>query len=236
MGQSFFIWNGVDCRSKGIILRGPVPITKPEERVQHVTIPGRSGDLTLLEGDGIYQSYIQTATIHVRGGYRVNEIMNWLKGSGYVTFSGEPDRKQKARVIGAVTLQKHSRNLDIWSGEVQFFCAPLKERLDAYSTEITASGTDVRNNGDVAERPKMTVTLSGNSTTITNGSETFTFTGASGETIVVDSDAETVTNASGDTNRTVLSSGVFPVLQPGANTITGSGWSKIVILRRERFL
>jgi phage-related protein len=43
-----------------------------------------------------------------------------------VTFSGEPDRKQAARVIGAITLNRISRNMDKWQGEVQFYCQPLK--------------------------------------------------------------------------------------------------------------
>ena len=36
MGQSYFIWNGRDCRSMGIIMKAPVPLIRPEERVQHV--------------------------------------------------------------------------------------------------------------------------------------------------------------------------------------------------------
>ena len=94
--QSYFIWNGVDCRSKGIKLSGPVSIVRPEERVTHVQIPGRSGDLTQLEGTNIFNSYIQTASILVPRWYNVREIYSWLRGSGYVTFSGEPDRKQLA--------------------------------------------------------------------------------------------------------------------------------------------
>ena len=81
MAQSYFIWNGIDCRDMGVKLSGPVPIIRPEERVQHVEIPGRDGDLTELESDDsdqIYNSYIQTATIMVQGGYRVREIYNVL--------------------------------------------------------------------------------------------------------------------------------------------------------------
>ena len=51
MGQSYFIWNNQDCRGMGVILRGPAAIIRPEERVQHVTIPGMAGDLTLTEGE-----------------------------------------------------------------------------------------------------------------------------------------------------------------------------------------
>ena len=45
-----------------------------------------------------------------------------------------------------------------------------------------------------------------------------------------------VTNAAGTENLTANSTGEFPVLDVGSNTITGSGWSKLVFDRRERFL
>lgn len=241
MAQSYFIWKGIDCRSMGVILQGPVPIIRPEERVNHIEIPGRSGDLTEIESENdeekIYNSYIQTVTIEVNGGYRVREIYNWLKGSGYVTFHGEPDRKQLARVIGAITLNKHSRNLDWWVGEVQFYCQPLKQLLTEGTVQITSSGSAVMNTGDEWARPKITATASGTSMTITANGKTLTITGlTSGQQYIIDSEIMEVTNA----NRTALltkdSVGDFPKLKPGSNTITGSGWSKLVFERRERFL
>ena len=237
MALSYFIWNGIDCRNMGVKLSGPVPIIRPEERVQHVEIPGRSGDLTELEGEQIYNSYIQTATIMVPGGYRVRDIYNWLKGSGYITFHGEPDRKQKARIVGAITLNKHSRNLDWWVGEVQFYCQPLKENLTEDTVTVTSSGSAVMNTGDVESRPKITAKASGSSMTITIGGKSLTITGlTSGSEYIIDSEIMEVTNA----NRTALltkdSVGSFPMLAPGSNTVTGSGWSKLVIDRRERFL
>ena len=241
MAQSYFIWKGIDCRSMGVILQGPVPIIRPEERVNHIEIPGRSGDLTEIESENdeekIYNSYIQTVTIEVNGGYRVREIYNWLKGSGFVTFHGEPDRKQPARIIGAITLNKHSRNLDWWVGEVQFYCQPLKQLLTEGAVQITSSGSAVMNAGDEWARPKITATASGTSMTITANGKTLTITGlTSGQQYIIDSEIMEVTNA----NRTALltkdSVGDFPKLKPGSNTITGSGWSKLVFERRERFL
>ena len=243
MGQSYFIWKGRDCRSMGVILQGPVSIVRPEERVNHVQIPGRSGDLTETEGPDVYNSYIQTASIAVRAGMRVREIYDWLRGSGYVTFSGEPDRKQPARIIGAITLDKHSHNLDWWSGEVQFYCQPLKGKLFPETVTITASGSTVRNAGDVNCRPVYKVTASGSSLAITAAGDgtpeenTITVTGLTGGDVIwIDAESMEVWNA----NRTELitkdSSGEFPELSPGANTITGSGWSSIEIEKRERFL
>ena len=237
MGQSFFIWKNADCRSMGIWLPAPPQIVRGEERVSHVTIPGRAGELTLTEGESIFQSYIQTVTIQMRGAYRIREVMNWLKGSGYVTFGGEPDRRQKARVIGAVSMNRHSKNTDWWTGEVQFYCEPLKELLNPATTEITSSGSAVVNAGDVKSRPKITATASGTSMTITIGGKTLTITGlTSSSQYIIDCEAGMVTNAAGTENLTANSTGDFPVLDVGSNTITGSGWSKLVFDRRERFL
>lgn len=237
---SYFIWNGTDCRSMGIVLQRPIPIIRPEERVKHIEIPGRSGDLTELEGkedEPIYNSYIQTATIMVHGGYRVREIYNWLKGSGYVTFHGEPDRRQKARIIGAITLNKHSKNLDWWVGETQFYCQPLKEALAEEHTAIISSGAGIRNTGDVKEKPVILVTCSGATPTITIGGKTFSVSGCSSGTIIrIDSETEIVTNEAGTSDLTKQSAGGFPTLAPGANTVTGSGWSRLEFIRRERFL
>ena len=237
MGQSFFIWKNADCRSMGIWIPAPPQIVRGEERVSHVTIPGRAGELTLTEGENIFQSYIQTVTIQMRGAYRIREVMNWLKGEGYVTFGGEPDRRQKARVIGAVSMNRHSKNTDWWTGEVQFYCEPLKELLQPVTVEITSSGSTVVNAGDVKSRPKITATASGTSMTITKSGKTLTITGlTSAEQYIIDCEAGMVTNAAGTVNLTANSSGDFPVLDVGSNTITGSGWSKLVFDRRERFL
>ena len=249
MAQSYFIWNGIDCRSMGVIMRGPAPIVRAEERVKHVEIPGRAGDLTETEGTDIFNSYIQTVTISVRGGFRVREIYKWLRGSGYVTFSGEPNVRQKARVIGAITLNRISRNMDHWAGEVQFYCQPFKEKLEekTVTIETANSGTDgwniVRNDGDVTSRPRMIVTTSDTSFGITitgddtPDSNTIAVSNiTSGTRYIVDCDIMEVTRRSNGNSVTRKSTGVFPVMSPGENIITGSGWSKIEIDMRERYL
>lgn len=240
MGQSFFIWNGRDCRSMGVNLRGPVPIVRPEERVRHVEIPGRSGDLTETEGENIYNSYIQTASISVRGGFHVRDVYKWLRGAGYVTFSGEPDRRQKARIIGAVTLNRHSRNLDKWEGEVQFYCQPLKELLHEETVTIGSSGTVIRNNGDVIAKPKIIVNAgaAGQDIGMVIGGNALriNMTGMADTGCVVDCESMTVTNYAGFADLTYLSSGDFPILNPGNNTVTFVNASSLEIERRERYL
>lgn len=246
MAQAFFIWNGIDCRSMGINKREFSPIIRPEERVQHVEIPGRSGDLTETEGENVYNSYIQTATISAKNGMRIREIYKWLRGSGYVTFDSEPDRRQRARIIGAVTLEKLSRNLDKYVGEVQFYCQPLKELLVKRSATVTPTGIDssIANFGDVTARPLLKVNCTGDGSggrrdvVITINDRTFTVEKCSAtDKPVIDTDAMIVTNEDGTEDWTKWSSGGFPVLDVGPNNFSGSGWSSIIVVdRRERFL
>ena len=49
--NDYFIWNGVDCRTKGIHVSELPPITIPLERSKQTNVPGRPGSLTQLEGD-----------------------------------------------------------------------------------------------------------------------------------------------------------------------------------------
>lgn len=237
----YFIWNGKDSRSMGIELGAAIPIIRPEERVEHVQIPGRSGDMTRLESDDdsdpVFNSYIQTATIEVKGNYRTREIFNWLRGNGYVTFHGEPDRRQEARIIGAITLNRHSKNSPYWVGECQFYCQPEKELLNEATVTITSSGSTVINSGDLRARPRIIATASGTSMTITANGQTLTVTGlTSGQDYIIDCKICEVLSGDATTVLTAASSGRFPVMEPGSNTITGSGWSKLVIDRRQRFL
>lgn len=236
MAQSFFIWNGIDCRSKGVILRGPAPIVRAEERVKHVEIPGRAGDLTETEGADIFNSYIQTVSISVKGAYNVRNIYKWLRGSGFVTFSGEPDRKQAARVIGAITLNRVSRNIDHWAGEVQFYCQPFKELLWEKQNDI-APNDSIRNIGDVEEKPDWSFYATGTSALISVGGKSLAITGlTAGQAYLLRSDVEMVLTADRQTDLTANSVGDFPVLKVGNNTVTGSGWSTMTIWRKERFL
>ena len=234
--QSYFIWNGIDSRAMGVITRRHAPLIRPEERVEHVQIPGRSGDLTETEGENIYNSYIQTISFSVTDGSRVRDVFRWLRGSGTVTFSSDPDKEQDARVIGAVTLERVSRNLDRWAGQAQFYCQPLKKRVYDIAETLTASGT-VRNNGDVDAYPLIVCTRAQNATsmTVTVNGNTFTITNVDGNRRI-DCAAREVSDTAQTALYTIYSSGLFPVLHPGSNTIAGSGWASLQIYKNERFL
>jgi len=233
MPLHYFIWNDTDSRNKHIQQANRMPIVRPEERVQHVTIPGRTGELTVTEGEQIYQSYIQTAEIAVDGIANVHAAQNWLKGEGYVTFDTEPDYEQKARIIGAVTLEKHSRNMDRYSGQVQFYCEPVKKLRTEQAITVTTSGASVNNPGDMTAFPRIEITGSG-LITVKAGGKTLTIPQCVSGWII---DSENEWILQGNTPQENACSGEFPILQKGANTVTFTGSvTKLLITPNFRYL
>lgn len=230
----WFEWNGVRSTAKGIRLQGMPEIVRPEERVTHVTVPGRAGDLTQNEGTDIYESYIQTIPLIIDSAADVSAAEKWLRGSGYVTFCSQGDLKQKARVINAVTFKKHSRNSSWWEGEVQFYCQPLKEKANEAAVEVTSSGTQITNPGDMESRPLITITGSG-SVTVRIGEKSISITGAASGW-KIDSDLEWVTN-SGGTPQMGVYTGKFPTIPVGTSTVQFTGnITKLTIQGRWRYL
>lgn len=229
----WFKWNGTRSDTKNIEINEAPQIIRPEERIEHITIPGRSGDMTLLEGEDIYQSYIQSLSIRVKGASNVPAVESWLRGAGTLTLSSQSGMEQNARVIGAVQLSRHSWNADWWEGDVQFYCDPVKHAVGEEDITVTTSGTTVNNPGDMTAFPKIAITGSG-AVTVTAGGKTLTIPECTSGW-VIDSENEWI--LSGNTPQSNVCSGDFPVLAKGANTVTFTGSiTKLVITPNFRYL
>ena len=227
-----FTWNGTNCRTVGIRLQSMPEVVRPEERVSHVIVPGRSGEMTLTEGDDIYNSYIQTIPIAVNTLAAVKQAETWLKGAGWVTFGGEPNLKQYARIINAVTFRKHGRNSNWWDAEVQFYCDPIKYSTSEEPIEITTSGTTITNAGDLKSFPRIAITGSG-LVTVKIGGNTLTIPSCV-DGWVIDTENEWILqNGVPQTN---VCSGKFPTLAVGDNVITFTGATKVTVAPNIRYL
>lgn len=232
MAIHYFIWNNGDSRNAKVRVHEPTPIIRPEERVTHVSIPGRLGEVTQTEGDNIFNSYIQTVSVTVEGADYAKAAGTWLRGAGNVTFSTQPTLTQKARVINAVTFTRLSRNLDLWSGEVQFYCDPVKYDTTENTQTIAESGASITSTGDLVSYPLMTVSGSG-AVTISMGGKTLVIPSLT-DGSVIDSDLQWLLV----NNVPQLGwSGDFPVINPGANTLAFTGnITSITLTPRIRYL
>ena len=237
MSFSYFIWNGIHSRDMGIYLSGAAPILRGKERVATPTVPGRAGTLTLAEGDDVYEPY--TVQIVLRVKEPVSEALKWLRGDGYVTFSGEPDRRQKARIVSQMQFKPISKHLHYREGTVAFYCQPLKEAL--YEDEYTVtSGAKITNLGDVSEKPIFTLSGAYGNFTLSAGGRTLAVTGLDQDLggCVIDCDAACVLSYDKTQLITNLSGGEFPALPVGESTLvlTGDHLGTVTIGRRQRWL
>ena len=163
--QPYFVWKGIDSRVMGLWVQKYPPITRPPMRYQSVTIPGRPGALTLLEGQDVYEAYVREMTIMPKPGADIHSIVKWLTGAGEVTFGLEPDRVQTARIYDEVELSRQFA--DQRSAVARFLCDPFKRNTfyrEPISIDLTQSSYTLVGQGDVLAYPKFELVGTGSCT------------------------------------------------------------------------
>lgn len=83
--MGWFHFKGKDSRDFGILISAAPEKVRAERRVEQVTIPGRSGELTMDEGT--YAPYVLSVECSTRGSENLDEILAWLDGAGSLIFA-----------------------------------------------------------------------------------------------------------------------------------------------------
>ena len=229
----YFIWNGVDCRTKGIHVSELPPITIPLERSKQTNVPGRPGSLTQLEGDDVYDDMILTATCFIADPAQIPAIAAWLKGKGTVTFANRTGGHYNARIANQIPFEKVLRGNPHCSFAVNFRCYPFWYQENVSDVTITTSGDTITNPGSVYSEPLITVYGSGNITLMV-GTTVVELTNVSNSIVL---DCALKEAYKGTTLMNDHMSGDFPVLKPGLNAVSWSGnVTRIVIKPNWRYL
>ena len=240
----WFVFNGKNSRQYGIIIDGEPRAERPEERLTNVEIPGRAGGLTLLEGEDIFSPYMQSVTINVPAAV-VSDVLQWLRGEGDLTLSIEPERKQHARVVQAVQLERVDCSFPWYTGDVVFNVQPYKRPVRLETVETVEDGATVVNAGSVPAFPVFNVDAGNTDFSITVNEYTLVVTASAheeledGQTWRIDCDTQEVMIMDGDTLVelcTQYSTGSFPVLEKGESEITLTGVDEVQMLPRWRYL
>lgn len=229
----YFIWNGVDSRDVGIEVVEYPPIMRAPERVKTVTIPGRSGVLTLLEGEHVYDPYTRAMTIANRPGVPVDRVTEFLRGSGWIIFGNDPEYAYEVRFQPQMQLEKLHRG--IWQGSVQMYTQPLK-RLAVPISDIalTTSGTTVFNPGAVMARPLLVITTTA-ACSLTIGSETMSVSNSSA-TFKYDCETGLFYTSAGVVTTSLTVTGGITGIPTGTSTVSWTGATGVTITPRWRFV
>ena len=216
--NDWFEWSGIRCTQYGIHVLEQPPVTIPSERVTFTDVPGRSGSLTQLEGDDVYDDIVLTATCQIADPSRIPEIAAWLRGSGTVTFANRQGSFYHARVVNQIPFEKILRGNPHRSFAINFRCKPFWYLSDVEPITLTTSGTFITNPGSVASEPVITVYGSGEITLMVGMTIT--------ELEITDKitlDTPLMEAYSGSTSMNSCMSGDFPSLLPGKNAVSWSG-------------
>lgn len=216
--NDWFLWKGQKCTELGIHVSEQPPITIPSERATFTNVPGRSGSLTTLEGDDVYDDLLLTATCFISDPSRIPEIVAWLRGSGTVTFANRQGGFYHARIVNQISFEKILRGNPHRSFAVNFRCKPFWYADAVQPITLTTSGTFITNPSSVFSEPVITVYGSGEVTLMVG--MTITELEVSGSITLNTPLMETYVGATSMNN---AMSGDFPTLLPGQNAVSWMG-------------
>lgn len=213
MDMPFFIWKNENSMDNNVTVKKLPPIIMASTRIEKIPIPGRNGFLTV--DDGSYEEIIKPVQCYIKDDADIDYICNWLRGSGDVVFSNQPDRKYKAVIINQIPFNKVLNSAK--SFIVQFECQPFAYSLNSSLITLTQSGTI--NNPSSDSLPYIKVYGTGN-ITLTINNKNIIFTNVSSY-IELDSEMQECFKGTQPANNQM--SGVFPILVKGNNSISWTG-------------
>ena len=231
--KDWFSWNGKKCTEYGIHITEQPSVIRPSERATFTNVPGRSGSLTTLEADDVYDDFILPVECAVSDLSRMTEIGGWLKGAGTLELAERPGGFYYARVVNQIEFAKVLRNHPHRTFTVNFRCQPFWYLKDAQNITLTVSESTVTNPGNISSEPVITVYGSGDISLMV-GTTIVELEGVSGSITL---DTPLMEAYSGTASMNANMNEDFPVLSPGMNALSWSGnVTKIEIRSNWRYL
>ena len=207
----------------GLYISKLPPISKPLQRTNIEEIDGRDGDIVTTLG---YSAYDKEMEIGLFGDYNIDEIISFFTQEGTITFSNEPDKYYKFKIINDINFEEFQR---FKTATVVFHCQPFKfstaEGTRTFTT-FPSNTVVICNNGNVYSKPTLTLTGSGTINLSLNGVQVAVVTLANeGETIEIDLDKLEAYNPATKVlkNRQVTGDYENLYLKVGNNTISWTG-------------
>ena len=230
--RDYFVFAGTPSMDHDIWCSGWETVPFPSRDVETVAVPGRNGTLSL--DNGRYENVPVRYQCYIIGDFlaKYKNFLNCLsRNRGYRRLEDtyHPDEYRMGQIVAEVSPEMSQHMVD-GHFTVEFDCKPQRFLKSGERTEVlAASGAPFYNPTRFTALPLIRVYGTG---TLTVGSETVQVTAANGYT---DLDCDLQEAYRGSTNcngNLVLTTGGFPVLDPGANTVTWTGFTGVEITPR----
>lgn len=210
---SNFKFKNISSDSFNMIINKLPPITKPKKKTETVEIDGLNGDITIDNGYAAYDKQIQVTFLTLPN---VNNLNNWLTGSGQLILSNEPDKYYDAEIFSEIELEREKA---FYTATITFHVQPYKHKINESAVTGTTSVTVV-NAGVEDCLPIVKITGSGDVEVKINN-VTICQVNIDDGFIVMDSEKQEAYKGTTLKNRKMI--GEFITLPSGSTTITTTG-------------
>lgn len=223
-----FSFKNISSESFGVTLTGLPPFTKPPKRYNKYDVIGKDGAEYVEQG---YTSYQKPLSIGIKDVSRINDIMDWLNGSGMLTISNEPDKYYLAKIFDQID---YNHLVRFGEATVTLEVQPFKYAVDNDIITVTESSYTINNDGNVSCMPTLTIYGSGNISVLLDGVTVFTIADAPG-VITVNGMARNCYNGNTLYNR--KKTGDYLILPPGGHILSWTGAvTKVEMVVNKRWL
>ena len=231
--RNYFVFDGYNSKDYGVYISGSDTFNSPRRSQEMIQIPGRNGALTI--DNGYYENITLTYPAFIYDDFDMNisAFRNILLSRlGYVRLedSYHPGEYRKAKYTGNFQTDVVD-NLKAGQFDLTFDCYPQRYlKSGEESVELSVAGS-IYNQTEQTALPLIRAYGDG---TLTIGAISVVIAGSDGYT---DIDCELMeaykdTLATNKNSTITLSNGEFPKLMPGANAISFTGMTKVVITPR----
>jgi len=211
---AYFIFKDVDSRDYSIVVSILPPLQSAKEDGEFLKVPGRDG--FLFQDYGSLSPTEKELVITLKDIDQLGTIKAWLRGSGNLVLSNEPDVFYKARLNGQIDFKKL---LYLRTAKLKFMCQPYGYLESGLTIQPMTIPGNLLNPGNAASRPIIKIFGSGNITLTVNSKNVILSNIL--EYVTLNSELEeSYKDLLGKNNDM---QGEFPILNPGTNSIAWTG-------------
>ncbi|EAC8350557.1 hypothetical protein BJM84_02555 [Listeria monocytogenes] len=217
MSAPFFVFNNINSLEMGCIIENELHEITPAKRVTEKEIVGRNGLLTQSFGD--YDAYDYPVTFTILKYENLENVKKWLRGSGQLITHNDLDKYRTVRVKEDVRTYENEWDT-FWTVTVVFRCDPFRRQINEPTVSLKIGKNNIVNQGHENSFPLFRFKVTSGNITLNINNETLTIISPLiNEEIILDCE-NGMCYADGTYIRT---SGEFPTLVEGENTITVNG-------------
>ena len=225
------ILNGIKSDTvKGLLIQSLTPVSKPLLRTEIEEYDGRDGDIITPLG---YSAYDKEMEIGLYGDYDIDDVISYFDSEGFVTFSNEPDKYYRFKMIEQIDFEKLIRYR---TATVTFHVQPFKYSAVERDLESTESPMTIINSGNTKSKPIVTIQGRGQVSLMLNGTLILAMLITQGA-ITIDVDALEAYTGNLLLNRSVIGDYNDLMFSVGRNTLSWTGnVSKVTVERYSRWI